>query len=108
MLNKRVAIYIPSKIGQTVHIDKQRQWVRKALDRFSDMFGGATAIKGEGAFKVGTELILEDVVIIFAFTSKQGETSHRSEVIALAKEIADDMKQLCVSVEINGGMEFIE
>jgi hypothetical protein len=107
MLNRKVVIYVPSKIGQTPHPDKQAHWKRVALERFADMFGGATAQAAEGAWKSGDELVIEPVVIVYAFTDADGEARHRSAVFALAHEIAQAMQQDCVSVEIDGGLDFV-
>ena len=109
MLNRRVVIYVPSKIGNVIHADKQKEWKRACMLRFAELFGGATAQVAEGAYKADDgSLIVEDVVLVFAMTDRDSEVRHHAAVLALAQEMATDMRQECVSVEIDGGMIFKE
>jgi hypothetical protein len=107
MLNKRVVIYVPGKTGDELQPEAQARWKRRALERFSELFGGATAQVAEGAWMGDGGLVIEPVVIVYSYTDADGEVRHRGAVMDLAREMAADMRQECVSVEMGGGMEFI-
>lgn len=108
MLDRKVVIYVPSKIGSIENLDKQRKWKRLTLEVFSELFGGATSLNAEGAYKSNDgSLVVENIIIVYAFTDADGEARHRSAVMNHAREIGREMMQECVSVEIGGGMEFV-
>jgi hypothetical protein len=100
MLEKKVAIYIPSTVDVDVKVDNT-EMVNKTLEFLSDLFGGATATKAQGAWvsdEVG--LVKEDVTIVYAYTS-DFYTEKLMQVRNYAEHVRDIMGQECVSVEID-------
>ena len=109
MLNKKIAIYVPSTfwnkpIPQTLH----DEYVEKAARIFSSLFGGATAQKASGFWKnCDGELVCENITIIYAFTDADGLENHKNDIIDFALRIGKELNQECVSVEIDGELLFI-
>jgi hypothetical protein len=110
MLNRQVKVYVPGTVdANTLAPERQQEWVRQSLEQLSKLFGGATAINGQGAY-VSEELglIVEPVVIVTAFCDEAGLAQHREAVIDFARQLGLDMTQESVSVEFNGTMEFVD
>jgi hypothetical protein len=90
MLKRKTSITIPA-----ASLDSM--WVKDALTRFSEWFGGATAFQASGAWvSQQSGLILEPVVIVYSW---HDENDHRAEVEAYARSLAASMSQECVAVE---------
>lgn len=106
-LDDVVKIYVPSTYNLDQPIDNT-PYVNKSLETFSNMFGGATAIEGTGAW-IGdnNQLIKEKVTIVYSFADNLNKKKI-NEVVAYAKSLKEEMKQSSVSLEINGKMYFIE
>jgi len=109
MLNKKVAIYIPSTTNHNVTASAEQigKWTQSAKILLANLFGGFTATTGQGGYvsqKHG--LIEESVTIVASFTDENGLTK-MPEIRALARQIANDMKQEAVSVEFAGTLELI-
>ncbi|MDF2684208.1 MAG: hypothetical protein K0R47_5398 [Brevibacillus sp.] len=105
-----VKIYVPSTMnGSTPVTDEvHAQFVDQALTKFSDLFGGGTAIAGTGAWvDEDKKLIKEKVTIVYSFAEKLDNQS-LNEVVAYAKQLKKDMTQSSVSLEVDGKMYFIE
>ena len=110
MLNRQVKVYVPGTVdANTDAPERQQEWVRRSLEQLSRLFGGATAIPGQGAY-ISEEhgLIVEPVVIVSAFCDEAGLEEHRDAVIDFARQLGLDMTQECVSVEFDGTMEFVD
>jgi len=110
MLNRQVKVIVPGTVqGNQRSRAGQAEWVRRTLEHLSKLFGGATAINGRGAY-VSDEygLIVEPVVIVYSYCDEAGLTKHREAVIEHARQLGLDMTQECVSVEIEGTMEFVD
>ncbi len=110
MLNKIVRIYVPGTVDSRLDAVTQEAYVELALDKFADMFGGATAMDScRGAYKTTSGLLVkEPIVLVYSFTDEAGLDEHREEVEKFAQRIAVEMVQECVSVEIDGELHFIE
>jgi hypothetical protein len=108
-LSNEIKIYIPSTNGsETITQEQHDKWVDDALTRFSNLFGGATAVDGKGAWvNEQGELVKEDVTIVYSFALKL-KNSNIDEVVHYAKQIKDELNQSSVSVEVNGKMYFVE
>ena len=105
-----VKIYVPSTTnGSTPVTDEvHAQYVDQALTKFSELFGGATAVGGTGAWvDDNKKLIKEKVTIVYSFAEKFDNRS-LDEVVAYAKQLKKDMTQSSVSLEVDGKMYFIE
>lgn len=109
MLNKRVAIYIPGTTGVNMPASElQGKMVNHALTIFSNRFGGATAIDAKGAW-VSQEhgLIVEPVVLVYAFTDNKGVENNVHAIKAFAGYVAKQMSQECVAVELCDELQFV-
>lgn len=104
-----IAIYIPSKDkdGNLLYSVQRREWITKATVTMSSMFGGVTSYEVEGSW-VSDEgvLMTEDVSVLKSFYSGSDETS-RHIVTELALAIKKDLRQDAVTIEQNGGVDFI-
>jgi hypothetical protein len=108
-MKNKFAVYVPSTInGNVPSPGMQAQFTNYVLERLAKLFGGATAIDGEGAWISDTKgLVVEPVKIVFAFADDEKATIHRPDVIALAREVAQGMTQECVSVELDNSLIFV-
>ncbi|MFU1996211.1 MULTISPECIES: DUF3574 domain-containing protein [Priestia] len=106
-LDDVVKIYVPSTYNIDQPIDNSK-YVDQSLEKFSDMFGGATSDDGTGAW-IGDnkKLVKEKVTIVYSFTEKL-DKNKINEVVAYAKDLRKEMKQSSISIEVNGRMYFIE
>jgi len=106
-LNKIIRLYVPGTINNKIDLKAQVKWVDKALDKFADLFGGATTMQAQGAWKTEGAIVKEPIVLVYTFTDEDGLLQHRETVVEFAQRIAFEMKQECVSVEIEGELHFI-
>jgi len=109
MLDKKVAVYIPSTVNgnQPAPAAKIARWVREAKIALASLFGGFTAYNGEGGwYSPEHGLIEEKVTIVQAFTDEAG-LERVGKLRELAKEMASDMGQEAVSLEVNGTLNFV-
>jgi hypothetical protein len=109
MLSHKVAVYIPSTQGNVpAPAELVNKMIEQAKRLLSGLFGGFTAYKAQGGWVSPTQgLVEEDVTIVQAFTDKAG-LSHVPAVKALASQIANDMGQEAVSVEVDNTLHFIK
>ncbi|MCM3670938.1 DUF3574 domain-containing protein [Mesobacillus maritimus] len=106
-LDDVVKIYVPSTYNVDQPIDNT-EYVNQALEEFSSMFGGATAVDGTGAWLSDeNELIKEEVTIVYSF-AEDLDKKKINEVVSYAQSLKEEMKQSSVSLEVNGKMYFIE
>lgn len=109
MLNHKIAVYIPSTVkgNQPAPANLIQKWERQAKIKLASLFGGFTAYHGQGGwFSEEHGLIEENVTIVQAFTDEQG-LAKVGQVKELAQEIAREMEQEVVSVEVDGQLNFI-
>lgn len=106
MLTKRLAIYIPSKIGQEDIPAQEREfWLKNTLTELSRRYGGATAIDGYGCWlSTSGELVMERVTIAYTFADQDADAA---SVYELARRLATALKQEAVAIEIDGAMDFV-
>ncbi|WP_225985489.1 DUF3574 domain-containing protein [Priestia endophytica] len=106
-LDNVVKIYVPSTYNIDEPIDNKK-YVDQSLEKFSNMFGGATSVDGTGAW-IGDnkKLVKEKVTVVYSFAEKL-DKDKMNKVVEYAKHLKNDMKQSSVSLEINGKMYFIE
>jgi len=110
MLTEKISIYVPGTIDKDSPAgDVQLEQVRHIMASLSGLFGGATTIGGEGAWVDDEgELICEPVRIVSSFTDSATLREKRDNVYALCRQLCNDMSQDCVTLEIDGGMDFID
>jgi hypothetical protein len=109
MLNKKVAIYIPSTVNgaEPAPVELIAKWTKASKVLLAKLFGGFTASIGQGGWYSDVHgLIEENVTIVTAFTDENGLVKV-PELRELAEQIAADMRQEAVSVEVDGVLEFI-
>lgn len=89
-LDNVVKIYVPSTYNVDQPIDNT-PYVNESLETFSNMFGGATAIEGTGAW-VGdnNQLIKEKVTIVYSFAESLNKKKV-NEVVAYAKSLKEEI-----------------
>ena len=99
------ALYVPSTINGEALSEKQHaEWCEKYVSIMLEKFSGLTVIKASGYWKSNSEnLVVEEVCIIKASSS----ANSRKFIVTLAEKIKKDMKQECVSYEINGILNII-
>ncbi|MBM7587989.1 hypothetical protein JOC86_004564 [Bacillus pakistanensis] len=106
-LEETVKIYVPSTYDMDEPIDNT-PYVNETLAKFSEMFGGATAIDGTGSWlSDDNELVKEKVTIVYSFAEDLNKKNLK-EVVNYARYLKKEMKQSSVSIEVNGKMFFIE
>lgn len=109
MLNHQIKIYVPSTInGNQPATDLAACHVENALSVFAKIFGGATAIQAIGAYISQTlGLIKEPVTIVYSFTDDKTAADSIPRVMELARLICLNMRQECVSVELDNELIFV-
>ena len=109
MLNKKIAIYVPSTKGENAITEKEHnQYVDYVASTFCALFGGATAEKTTGFWRNNNyRLIKENITIVYSFTDAETAKANKSNVVTIAEKIKAELMQECVSVEYNGQLLFI-
>ena len=107
-LNEYISIYIPSKDpnGRDLVAWKRFQVLKKIKRLMCDQFGGYTAYDAEGGWKSGNTYIYEDITVIKCFYKSTG-TEALQFVKVLAEYVKKKLGQEAVTVEQNGGIDFV-
>lgn len=106
-LDHVVKLYVPSTYDVDQPIDNT-PYVNRTLEKFSGIFGGATAIDGQGAWLSDEKkLVKEKVTIVYSFGEKLDRKT-MNQVVDYAKLLKEEMKQSAVSLEVDGKLYFIE
>ncbi len=110
MLNRRIAVYVPSTVKGNVPAPAElvAKWVKAAKVKLATLFGGFTATPGVGGW-VSAEhgLIEEAVTIVAAHTDDNGIRQHSEAVREFALTLAVALEQEAVSVQIDNSLEFV-
>ena len=100
-------IYVPSTTDVNSPVDNTKQ-VNNTLQFLSGLFGGATSQAARGAWVSSSAgLVVESVTICYAFCSLSQKLRCRRAVVAYCKDLAKDMEQEAISLEIDGRLFFI-
>lgn len=109
-----VMIGIPSHERTNVPLaqGKQSEYATAAMEKFADLFGGATALRSyKGIYKSDTgNYLWDDTILIQAFTSPdnlQNEDTVK-EVVTFARRMRKELNQEAVMVVFNNVMRFIK
>jgi hypothetical protein len=91
---------------------KQSEYATAAMEKFADLFGGATALRSyKGIYKsAADEYLWDDTILIQSFTAPdtlQKESTVRA-VVTFARKIQKDLNQEAVMVVFNNVMRFIK
>ena len=109
-LPHRVTVYVPSTVDAVAGAGaaKIRENQEKTAETLSKLFGGATETHSRG-YWISDEygLIREDVSTVYANCTADQLETHAAAVIRLCEFLRDDMRQECISLEIDGKLYFI-
>lgn len=109
MNNHKIAIIIPSTINANAEAPAEivAKWIRVSKVKFAKFFGGFTSHHAKGGW-VSDEfgLIEEDVTVVTSFTNEEG-LIHMEAVRDFAAELATEMGQEAIAIEIDNSMEFV-
>ena len=107
MLKCKVAIYVPSTINVNQSIDNTKQIENTCLF-LSGIFGGCTAYNASGKWiDSKNNLISESITICFSYCTKKQLRKAKKDVLNYVKSLCQEMKQDCISLEINNRLYFI-
>lgn len=109
-----VMIGIPSheRTNKPLAQSKQSEYATAAMEKFADLFGGATALRSyKGIYKSDTgKYLWDDTILIQAFTSPdnlQNEDTVK-DVVAFARKMQKELNQEAVMVVFNNVMRFVK
>ena len=106
-LNCKWAIYVPSTMNVNEHIDNTKE-VERVIGELSDLFGGATATPALGGWRCADgKVVTEQVTIVYAYCTTEQSVEHADRVVDIARRIAREYKQECVTVEYNNQVAFV-
>jgi len=105
-LKERVAIYIPSTININEEVDNTF-YVNEILTKFSEIFGGATAINADGAWVSNKKgLVIEKNKIVYSYCDRL--TNEKiDEVLNICQWLKQELRQEAISLVINNQLYFI-
>lgn len=105
-LKEKVAVYVPS----TVDVDKKINnefYVNQVLTKFSEIFGGATAINVDGAWmSKANGLVLEKNIIIYSYCDNL-TNENVDKVLSICEWLKSELKQEAISLVVNNQLYFI-
>ena len=109
MMNCKVALTVPSTTGINKPAKKlSAEYVKKAEWLFAVMFKGFTSLAGKGGWmSKDFGVVVEDITIVSASTTKAQLASAIASLKLLALEIKRAMNQECVALEVNGTLYLI-
>lgn len=106
-LDHNIKVYIPSTININQEFDNS-QYINKALNLFSDLFGGATSYDAMGAWSSPTAgLVTEKVKIVESYATSEAVESGLDQVLEFAQMLKTEMKQDAISLEYDNKLYFI-
>ena len=107
-MGNQIQLIVPSTRHKTPSPVDCDYFTRIVKQEFAKLFGGFTATQGTGGWfsKKLNRVIEENVTIVTSYTDDDG-MQHLEKIRKIASAIATCMQQECVSVIINGVMEFI-
>jgi hypothetical protein len=106
-LSSHVRFYVPSTVSANVQVDTA-EIADLVSVRFSEWFGGATRFNALGTWVSPQHgLIKEAVVVVDSYCSEDALNDHAGDVVDLAAEIKDRLKQEAVAIEVNNKLYLI-
>lgn len=107
-LKKRISIYVPSTVNVNENIDN-KIYVEKTACFLSDLFGGSTSVNASGNWVSGDiGLVSENVTIVYSYCSKSDFDQYENDIILFVKKLCSEMKQECISCEIDNNLYFVD
>lgn len=109
-LRQHVAVYIPStrNTDKPLSSEEHRQLVLKAVKRLSLLFGGATAIPGEGGWyrREDGRVVIEPITVVYAFAVDISPHDAAS-IRRFCKVLKSILQQDAIAAQINGELFFL-
>jgi hypothetical protein len=107
-LDQYISLYIPTKgaDGRDLVAWKRFSVLKKMKQEMCDHFGGYTAYEAEGGWKSGKTYVYEDITVIQCFYRSPREEALQF-VTMLAEYVKKKLGQEAVTVEQNGGIDFV-
>lgn len=108
-LNHKVTIYVPSTMdGNRPARREQRRQTKRVLQEFSTIFGGATKTAAVGAWISETKgMITEKQNLVYSYTDCNTLNSNMDKIRAIAERLRNEMRQECISLEVDSELQFI-
>lgn len=109
MMNKYIAIYVPSLDTDGNEIDeKEREDALIHVERvFIERFDGFTEIEATGGWKGESgEVIREPITIVKSFYEMQSDETVMGKARFVAMSLKSKLRQECISIEQNGNLYF--
>lgn len=107
-LKNKVVLYIPSTINVNIPIDNKTQ-VEKACVFFSSLFGGCTTINASGKWiDSNKQLINENITLVYSNCTTMQLLKSKKAIINYVHNLCNEMRQECISLEINNKLMFID
>lgn len=109
-LSHKISLYIPSTVNgnQPASQETIDKFVSMAKNKFANMFGGFTVVNAQGGYMSPEHgLIEESITIVYSFCSSD-QMANVPDIRQFAQLVAKGMQQECVSVEVDGSVEFVE
>jgi hypothetical protein len=102
-----IKVYVPSTMDVNQVADNAAM-VESVETVLSGWFGGATAIKGIGAWMSDAlGLVLEDVTIVQSFAADDSFASNIPNVVRLCERIKSEMSQEAVALEVDSKLYLV-
>ena len=108
-MTARVAVYVPGTSGPADDDAALAQrMTAETAAALSGLFGGATISPASGAWVSDSfGLIREAVNIVYSFTSPEALDRCGAEILAIVQRVKQEIRQECVSCEINGALYLV-
>ena len=111
MLKDYVAIYVPSKEkgGKRISKARREKMIKRIATALCNINGGVTVYPAQGGWiDASNTLVIEEVTVIKSFGGEIGINNNIDTFYQLANNLAFEFNQECVSLEINGAIDFVE
>jgi hypothetical protein len=108
-LKHKIAVVIPSttNVSEVASSEEVARWVKAAKLKLANLFGGFTSYSAVGGWVSPTHgLVEEPVTVVSSFTDETG-LKRLPEVKAFAAELAAEMGQEAVGVEVDHALHFV-
>ena len=105
----RVAVYVPGTSGPAdTDAALAERMTAETAAALSDLFGGATISPASGAWVSDSfGLIREAVNIVYSYTAPETLDRYGAEILEIVQRVKQEMRQECVSCEINGALYLV-
>jgi len=110
-LSHNVKIYVPSTVDVNITANKEmvNNAIKTVAKKMSQWFGGTTVYNDCTGYWVSDKqgLVAETITIVSANCDENALSENIYNVISLVKQLGCDMKQECISLEIDGVLNIV-